>query len=35
VGEIGPGLLVFIGVGQDDTEEDVGYLVEKVLHLGR
>jgi D-tyrosyl-tRNA(Tyr) deacylase len=33
VGEIGPGLLVFLGVGQDDTEEDVGYLVEKILHL--
>lgn len=33
VGEIGPGLLIFLGVGQDDTEEDVGYLVEKVLHL--
>jgi D-tyrosyl-tRNA(Tyr) deacylase len=33
VGEIGPGLLVFLGVGQDDTKEDVSYLVEKVLHL--
>jgi D-aminoacyl-tRNA deacylase len=33
VGEIGPGLLIFLGVGQDDTEEDVRYLVEKVLHL--
>ena len=33
MGEIGPGLLIFLGVGQDDTEEDVGYLVEKVLHL--
>jgi D-tyrosyl-tRNA(Tyr) deacylase len=33
VGEIGHGLLVFLGVGQGDTEEDVGYLVEKVLHL--
>jgi D-tyrosyl-tRNA(Tyr) deacylase len=33
VGEIGPGLVIFLGVGQDDTEEDVGYLVEKVLHL--
>ena len=33
MGEIGPGLLVFLGVGQGDTEEDVGYLVEKVLHL--
>jgi D-aminoacyl-tRNA deacylase len=33
VGEIGPGLLIFLGVGRDDTEEDVNYLVEKVLHL--
>jgi len=33
VGEIGPGLLIFLGVGQDDIEEDVSYLVEKVLHL--
>lgn len=33
VGEIGPGLLIFLGVGQDDTEEDVDYLVEKALHL--
>jgi len=33
VGEIGAGLLVFLGVGQDDTEADVDYLLEKVLHL--
>jgi D-aminoacyl-tRNA deacylase len=33
VGEIGPGLLVFLGVGQDDAKEDVSYLLEKVLHL--
>ena len=33
VGEIGPGLLVFLGVGRDDTERDVDYLVEKVIHL--
>ncbi|MCU0577908.1 MAG: D-aminoacyl-tRNA deacylase [Desulfobacterota bacterium] len=33
VGEIGPGLLLFLGVGEEDTEEDVGYLVEKVRHL--
>jgi D-tyrosyl-tRNA(Tyr) deacylase len=25
--------LIFLGVGQDDIEEDVSYLVEKVLHL--
>jgi D-tyrosyl-tRNA(Tyr) deacylase len=33
VGEIGPGLLIFLGVGRDDTEADVGYLAEKILHL--
>ncbi|MEW6185598.1 MAG: D-aminoacyl-tRNA deacylase [Thermodesulfobacteriota bacterium] len=33
VGEIGRGLLVYVGVGKDDTGEDVEYLLEKVLHL--
>lgn len=33
VGSIGPGLLVLVGVGQGDTEEDVRYLAEKVVHL--
>lgn len=33
VGEIGPGLLIFLGVGEDDTEEDAVYLAEKVLGL--
>jgi D-tyrosyl-tRNA(Tyr) deacylase len=33
VGSIGPGLLVFLGVGQGDTEEDATYLVEKVANL--
>jgi D-tyrosyl-tRNA(Tyr) deacylase len=32
-GEIGQGLLIFLGVGEDDTEEDAGYLAEKVLGL--
>lgn len=32
-GAIGPGLLVFLGVGRDDTERDVDYLVDKILHL--
>jgi D-tyrosyl-tRNA(Tyr) deacylase len=33
VGEIGPGLLLFLGVGQRDSTGDVDYLAEKVLHL--
>lgn len=33
VGEIGAGLLVFLGVGHDDDETDVRYLAEKVVHL--
>lgn len=33
VGEIGPGLLVLLGVARDDAEEDARYLVEKVLNL--
>jgi D-tyrosyl-tRNA(Tyr) deacylase len=30
---IGSGLLVLLGVGQDDTETDAFYLAEKVAHL--
>jgi len=33
VGEIGPGLLVLLGVGRDDTEGDARHLLEKVLAL--
>jgi D-tyrosyl-tRNA(Tyr) deacylase len=33
VGEIGRGLLVFLGVGAEDSEADVNYLLEKVIHL--
>lgn len=33
VGEIGPGLLVFLGVGQGDDEGQVDYLVDKVIHM--
>lgn len=32
-GEIGPGLLVFLGIGHGDTEEHAVYLVEKILNL--
>src|SRR5215213_10430821 len=33
VGEIGPGLLVLLGVARDDGEADAAYLAEKVLGL--
>jgi D-aminoacyl-tRNA deacylase len=32
-GEIGMGLLVLLGVGEEDTESDVTYLVEKIAGL--
>jgi D-tyrosyl-tRNA(Tyr) deacylase len=32
-GRIGKGLLVFLGVGHDDTLDDVRYLSDKVAHL--
>ena len=33
VGEIGPGLLVYLGVGRDDTASDIAYMVNKIQHL--
>jgi D-tyrosyl-tRNA(Tyr) deacylase len=33
VGEIGPGLLVLLGVGQGDTENDAELLADKIAHL--
>jgi D-tyrosyl-tRNA(Tyr) deacylase len=33
VGEIGPGLLVFLGVGHNDSEKDGDYLAAKISHL--
>ena len=33
VGAIGRGLLVLLGVSREDTEKDVDYMVEKILHL--
>ncbi|MEE9182316.1 MAG: D-aminoacyl-tRNA deacylase [candidate division NC10 bacterium] len=33
VGRIGPGLVVFLGVGKGDREEDVDWMVEKITHL--
>lgn len=31
--DIGPGLVVLLGVGNDDGEDDVRYLADKILHL--
>ena len=33
VGEIGPGLLVFLGVARDDDIGDADYLAEKIVNL--
>lgn len=33
VGRIGKGMLVFVGVGKEDAEEDAEYLVQKVAQL--
>ncbi|MBW1783130.1 MAG: D-tyrosyl-tRNA(Tyr) deacylase [Deltaproteobacteria bacterium] len=33
VGSIGPGLLIFLGVGQEDDEKDCDYMANKILHL--
>jgi len=32
-GEIGPGLLVFLGVGNNDKKQDADYLLEKIINL--
>lgn len=33
VGEIGHGLVIFLGVGEGDSEEDSDYLAKKIAHL--
>jgi D-tyrosyl-tRNA(Tyr) deacylase len=33
VGEIDQGLLIFLGVGEDDSEKDCDYLANKITHL--
>ena len=33
VGRIGPGLVVFVGVANGDTEQDAQYLTQKIVNL--
>ncbi len=33
VGQIGNGILVLLGVSEDDTEKDADYMAEKIAHL--
>ena len=33
VGSIGPGLLVFVGIGKHDTTRDIDWMVEKIVNL--
>jgi len=33
VGEIGPGLVILLGVAEDDEEADADYLAEKIVNL--
>ena len=33
VGKIGPGVVVFLGIGQKDQREDIKYLTEKIVNL--
>ncbi|RLA96710.1 MAG: D-tyrosyl-tRNA(Tyr) deacylase, partial [Deltaproteobacteria bacterium] len=33
VGSIGHGLLVFVGIGADDSKKDIDYIVNKTINL--
>ncbi len=32
-GQIGPGLIVLVGIGKDDTERDMDWTIEKIINL--
>ena len=33
IGDIGPGLVLLIGIHRDDTDEDMHYVMDKCVHL--
>jgi D-tyrosyl-tRNA(Tyr) deacylase len=33
IGKIGPGLAVLVGIGCEDSQKDINYLVDKIVHL--
>ncbi len=33
ISEIGPGMLLLLGIGHDDSQEDIEYIVRKTVHL--
>lgn len=33
VGSIGPGLVVFLGIHKDDTERQIKWMADKIVHL--
>jgi len=33
VGKIGHGLLVFVGIGKDDDEKDINWMIDKIVNL--
>jgi hypothetical protein len=35
VGQIGPGLLVYLGVGKDDSDRDAEFMADKLVNLRR
>jgi D-tyrosyl-tRNA(Tyr) deacylase len=33
IGQVGPGLLVYLGVGKGDTEQDAAFMADKLVNL--